>query len=132
VGACGGLARGYRMKSVRIHDLTYSPQVDEKPLHGYILYTRDDGREAAQHQVVGISRSMNNGIEAGTVLSIYQQGRVVEDKVTDQDVRLPKERVGELIVLVPQKKASLALITKSTAPVHIGDTVVGGNAAVAI
>ena len=121
------ISRGDRLKPARDPDLKISPQVAEKPLHGSILYIRDDGREAAQHQVVGISMGMNNGIEAGTVLSIYQQGRVVEDKVTDQDVRLPKERVGELIVLVPQKKASLALITKSTAPVHIGDAVLGGN-----
>ena len=32
-------------------------------------------------------------------------------------------QLRELLVLVPQQQASLALITRSTAPINIGDTV---------
>ena len=121
------IARGDRLKPARDPNLKIVPQAAEKPLNGSILYIRDDGREAAQNQVVGISLGITDGIQAGTVLSLYQQGRIVGDVVSDEDVRLPKEKVGELIVLVPQQQASLAVITKSTAPIHIGDAVLSNG-----
>ena len=121
------ISRSDRLKPARDPDLKIIPQAAELPVHGSVMYIRDDGRVAGQHQVLGISLGMKDRIKPGTVLSIYQSGRVIHDKVTGEDVRLPKEKVGELIVLVPQEQASMALITKSTAPIHIGDAVLSNG-----
>ena len=121
------MSQGDRLKPARDPDLKIRPQVAERALSGSVMYIRDDGREAGQHQVLGISLGINDGIKAGTVLSIYQSGRSVEDAVGGEAVVLPKEKVGDLIVLVPQERASLALITNSTAPTHIGDAVLSSG-----
>lgn len=121
------MSRGDRLKPARDANLKIRPQTAERALSGSVMYIRDDGREAGQHQVLGISLGIKDGIKAGTVLSIYQSGRAVDDAVSGKAVTLPKEKVGDLIVLVPQQSASLALITNSTAPIHIGDAVLSNG-----
>jgi len=121
------MSRGDRLKPARDPNLKIMPQIAEKALSGSVMYIRDDGREAGQNQVLGITLGLNDGIKAGTMLSIYRSGRIIEDKVSGEPVRLPKEKVGDLIVLVPQAHASLALITNSTAPTNIGDAVLSSG-----
>jgi hypothetical protein len=62
-------------------------------------------------------------MQPGTVLSIHRPGRAIYDKVDKSKVKLPDEKIGELIVLAPQGVASMALITKSTSPINLGDYV---------
>ena len=52
-----------------------------------------------------------------------RNGRTVRDRVTGKGVRLPEEKIGQLLVLVPQQDASIALVTQSTGPINIGDSV---------
>ncbi|ATX83084.1 LysM domain-containing protein [Mariprofundus ferrinatatus] len=117
------ISRGDRLKPARDPDLKVVPQSAARPMSGSVLYIRHNGELAGQHQVLGISLGIRDGIKAGTVMSIYQNGRVINDAVSGEKVRLPREKVGQVIVLVPQEQASLALITDSTAPIKIGDTV---------
>ena len=88
-----------------------------------MLYIRNDAAEAGQDQVIGLSLGLKDGLKAGSVLSIHRAGRMVTDQVTDEDERLPEEKIGEITVLVPQQTASIALITESTEPINIGDSV---------
>jgi hypothetical protein len=62
-------------------------------------------------------------LKAGSVLKVMKAGRMVTDTVSGDDTTLPQENIGELIVLVPQRNASIALVTRSTNPINIGDAV---------
>jgi len=117
------ISRGDRLKPAHEIDPHLVPRHAEFPLSGTVTYIRDDGHEAAQHQVVGINLGLKDGLKPGMQLSIYKAGRLVRDKVAGGDVLLPQEQIGEVLVLVPQQQAAIALITKSTAPVNIGDAV---------
>ena len=114
------LSRGDRLKPARVIDRKIIPSYPEGQLEGSVLYIRD-ASEAGQNQVIGISLGLKDGMKAGTTLSIYRSGRIITDRVSDEQVRLPEEEIGEIIVLVPQQAASIALITKSTEPINIGD-----------
>jgi len=59
----------------------------------------------------------------GTVLSVHRASRTAQDRVTEEPVRLPEEKIGELIVLTPQQNASIALVTQSTSPINLGDII---------
>jgi hypothetical protein len=117
------LSRGDRLKPARIIDPHIVPSYPDGQLEGSVLYIRNDAAEAGQNQVVGISLGLKDGLKAGTVLSIYRAGRMITDRVTGDEVRLPEEEIGAIMVLVPQQAASIALITKSTGPINIGDSV---------
>ncbi|MDX8405581.1 MAG: LysM peptidoglycan-binding domain-containing protein [Mariprofundus sp.] len=119
------ISRGDRLKPARVIDPHLQATEPEQALSGQVIYIRNGAHEAAQHQVIGISLGLQQQLKAGTMLSIMRDGRIITDPIDKQPVQLPAEKIGDLIVLIPQQKVSIALITGSTAPINIGDTVSG-------
>jgi len=117
------ISRGDRLKPAHAINTRIIPDYPVNKVIGDILYIRNDAAEAGQHQVVGISLGLKDGMKAGTVLSVHKKGRIVQDKVSGKAVALPQEKIGELMVLVPQQDASIALVTKSAVAINLGDSV---------
>ncbi len=117
------ISRGDRLKPAKDVDTRIVPTYPGGNLNGAVIYIRNDAAEAGQNQVVGITLGLSDGLQPGTALSVHRQGRVVMDEVTGESVRLPEEKIGEMLVLVPQKDASIALVTHSSGPINIGDSV---------
>ena len=117
------ISRGDRLTPARKISTRITPNYPQTPLAGRIIHIRNHAAEAGQNQIVGINLGANNGLRTGSVLQVMKAGRVVRDRVSDSEVTLPEEKIGELIVLSAQNKASIALVTRSTAPINIGDSV---------
>ncbi|MDQ6982141.1 MAG: LysM peptidoglycan-binding domain-containing protein [Mariprofundus sp.] len=117
------ISRGDRVKPARMIDPHIVLGYPDSSLSGTVIYIRNDAHEAGQHQVLGINLGLKDGLKAGMQMSIFKAGRVVKDKVAGGEVLLPQEQVGKLLILVPQQRASIALITKSTGPINVGDAV---------
>jgi len=117
------LSRGDRLKPAKQIDARITPSHPSGTTVGKVLYIRNDIAEAGQNQVIGINLGAGGGLKAGTALSIHRAGRMVKDKVGGKKIRLPEEKIGEILVLVAQTNASLALVVESTAPINIGDVV---------
>jgi len=117
------ISRGDRLKPAKQIDTKITPSYPSGDVLGKVLYIRNNATEAGQNQVIGISRGIGDGLKAGTALSIHRAGRMVKDRVSGKNTRLPEEKIGELLVLVAQSKASLALVVESTASINIGDAV---------
>ncbi len=117
------ISRGDRLKPARHINTHIVPSYPVHAVNGHVLYIRNDAAEAGQHQIIGISLGLKDGMKAGTILSVYRGGRIVHDTVSGKMVALPQERIGTLMVLVPQRDASIALVTESTNPINLGDSV---------
>lgn len=117
------ISRGDKLKPARVIDTRIQPDYPEQPLAGNIMYISNNAAEAGQNQVVGINLGVENGVKSGSVLNVLRTGRTVKDQVSGKSITLPEERIGQLIVLVPQKHASIALISRSTSPINRGDAV---------
>jgi len=117
------ISRGDYLKPARDINTRIVPDYPANKVNGDILYIRNDAAEAGQHQIVGISLGLRDGMKAGTVLSVHKKGRIIQDSVSGEAVVLPQEKIGELMVLVPQQSASIALVIKSTDPINLGDSV---------
>jgi len=117
------MSRADRLKPAKVISSHIVPNYPGGQLAGSVLYIRDGASEAGENQVVGISLGLKDGLKAGAVLSIQRTGRTITDRVSGEEVSLPAENIAEVIVLVPQQSASIALITKSTGPINIGDSV---------
>ena len=117
------ISRGDRLKPAKDVNTRITPSYPKAALNGKVLYIRNNAAEAGQNQVIGISLGIKDGMKAGTVLSVYRKGGSIEDKVTGEEVQLPDENIGDVMVLVAQQKASLALLTRSSSAVNIGDAV---------
>jgi len=119
------IGRTDRLKKARVVDYNIEPTYPKGPLLGHVMYIRDDAAEAGQGQVLGIDLGIKNGLEAGAILGLYRQGRLVRDKTYEEETyqALPEEKIGEVIVLVPQENASIVLVMRSSAPINTGDMV---------
>ena len=57
------------------------------------------------------------------MLEIHQAGPVAKDPLGGDDVQLPTERAGLLMVFKPYKRVSYALIMEALVPLHVKDYV---------
>jgi len=117
------ISRGDRLKPARVIDTRLQPDYPTIPLAGNVMYIRNNAAEAGQNQIVGINLGKEEGVKPGTVLKVLKAGRTVKDKVSGKAVTLPEENIGQLVVLVPQSHASIALVSRSTYPINRGDAV---------
>ena len=108
--------------------LSYVPRAPEKPIDGSIVSMYGNAvAMAGQNQVVVINRGTADGMESGHVLAILKGGAQVLDKSQPgerQQIKLPDERNGLLMVFRPFEKLSYALVLEITDGVSIGDRVV--------
>lgn len=75
---------------------------------------------AAQHSVVTINRGNVHGAKNGHVLSIFQQGEVVKDPKTKENIQLPNQRVGNLMIFKTFDQLSYAYVLDSALPIKVG------------
>jgi len=76
-----------------------------------------------QYQGVVLDLGRQQGIETGHVLAVYQANGKMKDPVTGEEVELPDEHAGTLLVFRTFDKVSYALLMKSARPVRVLDTV---------
>ena len=78
---------------------------------------------AGQNQVVAINKGTADGIASGHVLAIMKRGAVVTDRTEGrkENLKLPDERNGLLMVFRTFEKVSYALILQTSDGVRVGD-----------
>jgi LysM repeat protein len=107
---------------------SYVPRAPETRIEGgtiVSMYGEAVGM-AGQNQVVVINKGTADGIESGHVLAILKDGAQLLDRSQPgerQQIKLPDERNGLLMVFRPFEKLSYALILEITDGVKIGDRV---------
>ena len=92
----------------------------------------DAGRFGGTRDVIAISGGAREGIDNGTVFSIWRRGDSVTDRIKDgldrdteltmfeNKVRLPDEFAGHAMVFKTFDKVSYALVMDGTKPVRVG------------
>ncbi|MDX8383344.1 MAG: LysM peptidoglycan-binding domain-containing protein [Ghiorsea sp.] len=119
------IGRTDRLKPATPLDLVIKPEYPTGPFYGRVMYIRNDAVEAGQGQVLGINLGLEDGLRAGSVLGLYRMGRLIVDtKYKEKTFQaLPEEKIGEIIVVVPQQTASIVLVTRSSGSINKGDIV---------
>ncbi len=82
---------------------------------------------AGQNQVVLINKGTADGIETGHVMAILKEGARMVDRSEaglKEDIKLPDERNGLLMVFRPFERLSYALVLETLDGVKVGDRVV--------
>jgi hypothetical protein len=108
--------------------ITYTPRAPEQKVEGGRIVSVYGSAvvNAAQNQVVVINRGKQDGMETGHVLAILSDGERLLDRTNGgkEQIKLPDERNGLLMVFRTFDKVSYALILQITNGVRIGDRLV--------
>lgn len=105
----------------------YVPSAPSAKVEGRIVSVHGSSvTNAAQNQVVVISRGLSDGLKTGDVLAILKNGPTMVDRTdaSKATIKLPNERNGLLMVFRPFDKLSYALILEITDGVKVGDRVI--------
>jgi hypothetical protein len=104
--------------------LTYTPRAPANAVEARIVSVYGTSvANVGQNQVVVINRGTKDGMERGHVLAIQTDGQRLVDKTgtSFQDIKLPDERNGLLMVFRPFERVSYALVLTATQAVRVGD-----------
>lgn len=113
-------------------DLRFQPHAPKSiPDHLRILAITDRHQYAGPRDVIALSAGSNDGIDNGTVFSIYRPGEVVRDEVKNgnrliaslpsRKVQLPGDFVGHVMVFRTFDKVSYGLIMDGIRPARLED-----------
>lgn len=98
--------------------LNFYPRAPETEIDGSIIHVVDGIREVGQYQTVVLNRGARDGLEPGHVLTVWQAGRVMKDRVNSgfmgEKVRLPDEIAGDVMVFKTYDRISYALVMRAS------------------
>ncbi|MBY0545298.1 MAG: LysM peptidoglycan-binding domain-containing protein [Gammaproteobacteria bacterium] len=105
-------------------DTDFYPSAPKTQITGQIISVLDGVTQIGQYDVVVIDRGRRNGLAVGNILDVYQLGQTVADPVKKQQVKLPNERAGQLLVFRVFDQVSYGVLLVATSPMHVLDLVV--------
>ena len=106
--------------------LNYFPRPPEENIKGSIISVLDGVSEVGKFNVVVIDRGGLDGLLPGHELEIFRRGRVANDSysiVKGDQVKLPDEIAGTLMVFRTFDRVSYALVMKANQAIHVFDKV---------
>lgn len=121
-----------------LYDLTFYPRAPEFeiPEGASIIGVRGGDNAVAHYQIVALDLGIDDGVEPGHTFSVFHRNRVVEDEfvdglrgrpapdgVSDRDVLLPPQYIGQVMVFRAFDRVSYALVMSGKRGVRTGDLI---------
>ena len=108
----------------RVVQTDFQPHPPAQKVDGRIIHVYNGVKFIGQYSIVAINRGSNHGLDEGAVLAVYQTGKMVDDpRNKGQQVQLPDERAGEVLVFRTFPKMSFALVMRATKEMALLDMV---------
>ena len=107
--------------------LNFFPRSPSSQVEGRIISVVGGVTQIGQYQVVVINRGSNNGLSVGDVLTVWQTGKVINDRFSGGPVRLPDEQAGTVMVFKTFERISYGLVMEATEAIHVLDTIRNPN-----
>jgi hypothetical protein len=96
----------------------------EVSVEGVIIATVEKKRGVAAGDIAYIDKGEKDGLEVGNLMGIYRERESVKDPMKKgREISLPREKLGELIIIDVKEDTASAFIFKSFKPAYRGDLV---------
>jgi hypothetical protein len=101
----------------------FQPKAPDEYVDGYIISVPGGVTQVGQYSMIVINKGTRDSVTEGSVLDIMKVGEVVRDRSKEEQIRLPSEKAGQLMVFRAYEKVSYALVVKATRALKVGDQV---------
>lgn len=102
---------------------TFFPSAPQSDIHGVIIDVPRGVTQIGKYDVVTLNRGTRDGLREGNVLAVYKTGETVRDRITGEQVKVPDERSGLLMVFRTYEKLSYGLILNANRSLAVMDKV---------
>lgn len=103
--------------------LNFFPKAPSSVIDGRILAVVGGVTQIGQYMVVVMNRGSGDGLAVGDVLTVFQAGEEVRDRIKGGKVRLPDEEAGTVMVFKTYDRVSYGLVMEATEALHVLDFV---------
>ncbi|HAA44983.1 MAG: peptidoglycan-binding lysin domain protein [Halomonas sp. 54_146] len=121
-------------QEVRINDIVlpledrelsseFMPRAPLNAVEGHIIAIPGGVRFIGRFQIVTLDLGTLDGLQAGHVLQVNQQGELINDPRTQELVQLPSTEAGIAMVFKPYDHVSYALVMQASRVLEVGDQV---------
>ncbi|TDV98531.1 hypothetical protein BDK62_103162 [Halomonas alkaliantarctica] len=107
------------------HELNreFMPRAPLNAVEGHIIAVPGGVRFIGRFQIVALDLGTLDGLQAGHVLRVNQQGELINDPRTQELVQLPSTEAGSVMVFKPYDRVSYALVMQASRVLEVGDEV---------
>jgi nucleoid-associated protein YgaU len=102
---------------------TFVPSEPQQPINGMIIDVPRGVTQIGEFDVVTLDRGRLDGLAEGNVLAIYKAGETVRDRITGEQVKIPDERSGLLMVFRTYNRLSFAMVLHASRSLAVNDKV---------
>ncbi|MFK3799765.1 MULTISPECIES: LysM peptidoglycan-binding domain-containing protein [unclassified Pseudomonas] len=102
---------------------TFTPSEPKQDINGVIIDVPRGVTQIGEFDVVTLDRGKLDGLAEGNVLAIYKTGEKVRDRVTGEQIKIPDERSGLLMVFRTYDRLSYAMVLHATRSLAVNDKV---------
>jgi nucleoid-associated protein YgaU len=101
----------------------FVPSEPQREVRGVIIDVPRGVTQIGEFDVVTLDRGRLDGLAEGNVLAIYKTGETVRDRITGDQVKIPDERSGVLMVFRTYNRLSYAMVLHATRSLAVNDKV---------
>lgn len=101
----------------------FHPHSPQELTDAYIIAVTDGTSLIGKYQVVVINKGFNEGIERGHLLAVIKSGPKITTTRQEDNVTLPQQKIGSLLVFRVFDTVSYALVMTSSLPISLFDEV---------
>lgn len=101
----------------------FIPRAPLNIIKGDVIAVPGGVRFIGRFQVVTLDLGTLDGLQAGHVLRVHQQGELINDPRTQELVQLPSTEAGIVMVFKPYDHVSYALVMQASRVLEVGDQV---------
>ncbi len=96
------------------------PSVTEQDITGLVIATQEDRVSVSEGDTVILDQGRLQGVEAGDHYAVFQDGRTSVHPFTGRLIPVPREVIGELVVVRVYDRTATAQILRSRREVNVG------------
>lgn len=112
-----------RSEEQRVFDSAFTPSVPSADIHGAIIDVPRGITQVGKYDVVTLNRGKRDGVSVGNLLAVYRTGETVRDRITGEQIKIPDERSGLLVVFRTYEKLSYGLVLNANHSLEVMDKV---------
>ncbi|NBB08702.1 LysM peptidoglycan-binding domain-containing protein [Pseudomonas sp. SLFW] len=102
---------------------TFVPSEPQQEIRGTIIDVPRGVTQIGEFDVVTLDRGKMDGLSDGNVLAIYKAGETVRDRITGEQVKIPDERSGLLMVFRTYNHLAYGMVLHATRSLAVNDRV---------
>ena len=102
---------------------TFFPSPPSVEINGVIIDVPRGVTQIGKYDVVTLNRGKRDGLNEGNVLAVYKTGETVRDRVSGEQVKIPDERSGLLMVFRTYEKLSYGLVLNANRSLAVMDKI---------